>query len=74
MSSSKLPARQARPPRTIDAPTSIANSDWLPDYRAVLLIACVISLVAFMHFARVGQLLLYGDAVAHMNIARRVVD
>lgn len=27
-----------------------------------------------MRFARAGELLLYGDAVAHMNIARRVVD
>ena len=74
MSSPTDPARRAQLPRTIDVHVSVPESEWLPDYRAVMLIACVISLIGFMHFARLGQLLLYGDAVAHMNIARRVVD
>lgn len=45
-----------------------------PDYRAIALIATVISVFAFFHYSRAGELLLYGDAVAHMNIARRVLD
>jgi hypothetical protein len=32
------------------------------------------SLVAFLFYFRNGGLLLYGDAVAHINIARRVID
>src|SRR5205085_10434358 len=32
------------------------------------------SIAALVHYFRSGELLLYGDAVAHINIARRVVD
>src|SRR5271169_4199165 len=35
--------------------------------------ACA-SLVSFLFYSRHGDLLLYGDAVAHINIARRVFD
>ncbi len=37
-------------------------------------IATVISLAAFFYYFHNGSLLLYGDAVAHMNIARRTID
>jgi hypothetical protein len=37
-------------------------------------IATLISVAAFFYFLRHDQLVLYGDAVAHMNIARRVFD
>jgi hypothetical protein len=33
-----------------------------------------LSFAAFLHYWRSGELLLYGDAVAHMDIARRVFD
>jgi len=36
--------------------------------------AVAISIASFFYFLRHGQLLLYGDAVAHINIARRVFD
>ncbi len=36
--------------------------------------ACVASLACFYWFFWQGELLLYGDAVAHINIARRVFD
>jgi hypothetical protein len=39
----------------------------------VLLAACA-SLAAFLYYFRQDALLLYGDAVAHLHIARRVVD
>lgn len=38
------------------------------------LLAAVASLSAFLYYFHSGQILLYGDAVAHLNIARRVVD
>jgi len=37
-------------------------------------LAAALSLVAFLFYFRHGDLLLYGDAVAHINIARRVID
>ncbi len=37
-------------------------------------LACLLSLVAFIWFFRRGDILLYGDAVAHLNIARRLTD
>src|SRR5437899_11324258 len=36
--------------------------------------AIAVSILSFVHFFRSGQILLYGDAVAHINIARRVFD
>jgi hypothetical protein len=36
--------------------------------------AAAASLLAFLYFYRHGQVLLYGDAVAHISIARRVFD
>ena len=37
-------------------------------------LAAAISIGAFFYYLRHGDLLLYGDAVAHINIARRVFD
>jgi hypothetical protein len=37
-------------------------------------LAAAISIAAFFYHLRHGNLLLYGDAVAHINIARRVFD
>ena len=51
-----------------------------PEYRwdrettLVSQIAAGVSLLAFLFYFRRGDLLLYGDAVAHINIARRVFD
>ena len=36
--------------------------------------AGVISLLSFVYFYRARETLLYGDAVAHLNVARRVID
>ena len=36
--------------------------------------AALVSLLAFLFFYRQGDLLLWGDAVAHLNIARRLYD
>src|ERR1700694_3483665 len=37
-------------------------------------LAIFISVFSFLHYNRQGAVLLYGDAVAHINIARRVFD
>ena len=37
-------------------------------------IATLVSLFSFLYYFQRGDLLLYGDAVAHINIARRVFD
>src|SRR2546421_966404 len=46
------------------------------DREAALLawLATCISILSFLVYLRRGELLLYGDAVAHINIARRVFD
>lgn len=40
----------------------------------IAFITSIISVTAFYLYFRTGQVLLYGDAVAHIHIARRVVD
>lgn len=44
------------------------------DGRALALIAACVSLAATLIYWRRGDILLYGDAVAHIGIARRVID
>lgn len=40
----------------------------------VAAIAVAVSLLSFLYYFQHGQILFYGDAVAHLNIARRVFD
>lgn len=61
-------------PLTIDVPPPIQYGRSSRDYFAVTIVATLLSLAAFFYYWRSGELLLYGDAVAHMNIARRIVD
>src|SRR5215467_5022554 len=44
------------------------------DPSLVVKLAGCVSVVAFLYYFQHGQILLYGDAVAHINIARRVFD
>src|SRR5438876_11060527 len=44
------------------------------DYCLLAAICILISIVAVIFYFRHGAILLYGDAVAHINIARRVFD
>jgi hypothetical protein len=41
---------------------------------AIVLAAALVSLISFLYFFHHNEILLYGDAVAHINIARRVFD
>ena len=48
-----------------------------PRLRTIILVGYVagfVSLIAFLWYFRHNQVLLYGDSVAHINIARRVFD
>lgn len=60
--------------RTLAKTTENTNS--LPDLNLARLagIASLVSLFSFFYYFRHSDLLLYGDAVAHINIARRVFD
>ena len=48
----------------------------IPQIEAVRLVwlAIFVSVFSFLFYYRHGDVLLYGDAVAHINIARRVFD
>lgn len=58
------------PPRRAEKTTEI------PDLHVARVagIAALVSLFSFFYYFRHSDLLLYGDAVAHINIARRVFD
>ena len=51
-----------------------STSRWDGEVTLVTQLAAAASLFAFLFYFRRGDLLLYGDAVAHINIARRVID
>lgn len=53
---------------------SSAIRRWDRDTAWVALLACCVSAASFVTYYRAGDVLLYGDAVAHINIARRVFD
>src|SRR5579863_10592075 len=44
------------------------------DALRLTLLSAAASIFGFIHYFSRGELLLYGDAVAHINIARRVFD
>src|SRR5882757_5943293 len=71
--------RKRNAPRVPRAP--LPAVDWEKPGRASLdelmpigVAACMITLVALSWYASRGMLLLYGDAVAHLHIARRIFD
>ena len=62
--------------RTKQSSRSAKPAEELPiDYSGVVaLCGALLAMGAFLLFYRRGEILLYGDAVAHINIARRVFD
>lgn len=56
------------------AKTEPANSAWDSEVRLLAWLAMCASVIAFLFYAQRNQVLLYGDAIAHINIARRVFD
>ena len=47
---------------------------WDADTALLVVLAGLASVISFVLYFRSGGILLFGDAVAHMNIARRVLD
>ena len=54
--------------------TPPASSRWDYEARLLAVLAVCVSVFSFLYYYRHGDVLLYGDAVAHINIARRVFD
>jgi hypothetical protein len=50
------------------------HSPWDSEVRLLLWLATCVSVIAFLFYFQRGEVLLYGDAIAHINIARRVFD
>ncbi len=50
------------------------NPNWDGEVRLLAWFALCVSVIAFLYYFQHEQTLLYGDAVAHINIARRVFD
>ena len=51
-----------------------ATSRWDSEVNLLIWLATCVSVFSFLFFYRLGEILLYGDAIAHINIARRVFD
>jgi hypothetical protein len=54
--------------------TPPTSSRWDSEVRVLAWLAVWASVFSFLFYFRRGEVLLYGDAVAHINIARRVFD
>lgn len=54
--------------------SELTTRRWDRETIFVAQIAACVSFLAFLFYFRHGDVLLYGDAVAHINIARRVFD
>src|ERR1700694_3092065 len=50
------------------------SSRWDSEVRLLAWLATCVSVISFLFYFQRGEVLLYGDAVAHLNIARRVFD
>jgi hypothetical protein len=59
------------PQKQKNAPES---SPWDSEVRLLVWLATCASVISFLYYFQRGDVLLYGDAIAHMNIARRVFD
>jgi hypothetical protein len=61
--------RKPKPAR-IDA----EDPAWDSEVRLLAWLATCVSILSFLFYFKTGEVLLYGDAIAHINIARRVFD
>lgn len=53
---------------------ALPSSPWDSEVRLLAWLATCVSVFSFLFYFRHNDVLLYGDAVAHINIARRVFD
>lgn len=61
-------------PKRIKMPPVVSDSYWDSEIRLLVWLATCVSVFSFLYYYRFGDVMLYGDAVAHINIARRVFD
>jgi hypothetical protein len=61
-------------PRKIKTSNALPSSPWDSDVRLLAWLATCVSVMSFLFYFQRGDVLLYGDAVAHINIARRIFD
>jgi hypothetical protein len=54
--------------------TASVTSAWDSELRLLLWLATCASVISFLYYFQHHEFMLYGDAVAHINIARRVFD
>ena len=59
-------------PKRIKKPPAVAP--WDSEVKLLAWVATCVSVVSFLYYYQRGEVILYGDAVAHINIARRVFD
>lgn len=50
------------------------SSPWDSEVRLLAWLATCVSVISFLYYFQRGDVLLYGDAIGHLNIARRVFD
>jgi hypothetical protein len=55
-------------------PTNAVRSAWNSEISLLARLATCVAVLSFLFYFQRGQVLLYGDAIAHINIARRVFD
>jgi hypothetical protein len=68
--------KHSLPSRKMPRKTKNASPDspWGSEVRLLAWLATCVSVLSFLYYFQRGEVLLYGDAVAHLNIARRVFD
>lgn len=59
-------------PRVLKNPST--NSFWTSEIGLLAWLAVCVSVISFLFYSKSNETMLYGDAVAHINIARRVFD
>ena len=53
---------------------ALPSSPWDSEVRLLAWLATCVSVFSFLFYFQRNDVLLYGDAVAHINIARRIFD
>ncbi len=61
-------------PKTKLARIEAEDPAWDSEVRLLAWLATCVSILSFLFYFKAGEVLLYGDAIAHINIARRVFD
>src|SRR5579862_8096182 len=61
-------------PKPKPAPAPPTASRWDSEVQLLSWLATCVAVFSFLYYYKHGEFMLYGDAIAHMNIARRVFD